>query len=153
MLPQLTESPWPLVDCFRPYQPEDVRCASLWRNWGEAASPPHLADSSAHSLSVCAPSIHFVLPSAGWQRHCVERDALVVGGPHGSRLSHRACLQSSGGGAEGDTRLWCFWKWVWDQSPFRIFHFHSKVYPILKTWHHPFLMCYGFMYSSRFITD
>lgn len=52
-------------------------------------------------LSICASSMHFVLPSAGWQRHRVERDALIVGSPHGSRLSHRACLQSSSGGIEG----------------------------------------------------
>lgn len=24
--------------------------------------------------------------------------------------------------------LWCFWKLVWDQSPFTIFHFDSKMY-------------------------
>lgn len=96
-------------------------------------------------LSVCASSIHFVLPSAGWQRHRVERDALVVGSPHGSRLSHRACLQSSSGGIKGNTRLSCFWKLVWNQSLFRIFHFNSKMYRILKMWHQPFLISVCFL--------
>lgn len=102
---------WPLLWLagFRSHQPEDVCCASLWRNRGEATSLLHLFISS---LSICM-CVKVVLPPAGGQWHGLEWDALVSGSPHGGRLSHWAGLQSGGRGAEGNT--WRDTRWSVNQ--------------------------------------
>lgn len=106
---------------------------------------------------VCASSIHFMLPSAGWQRHCVERNALILGSPYGGRLCHWACLQSGSRGTKGNPWPTDFWKLTWVLTD----SFSSKKCQILKMphqatnaayllWFHLLLFYHNWLMQSPF---